>query len=462
MTTSDRRGTAPSTGRRAGAKIDLLVDLLRHHSDLTHDDLISDALYAKLLAAAGRELFELLFVGGLNADVAQALGRFTEEEIDLLRVKLSFEGHSQPWLAGLPWEYLHTPLGDAHFDEPGVFLWDQAELMLSRRLEARNVRPIGDATPLNVLLVCPRPPHRGDEDPEVEQVDPTKVIEKFQTLAAKGKIRLHTLIDDPSEEPVERPERVTRSALLRRVKDKTQAPVILHFLGHGRNFGGEGQLLLSRADGTQDWIDARHFADSVKRRSVKLVFLQACESALPDQYIPFSSVAERLALSGRPAVVAMQYRIKTELATAFTEGFYDELLLNNSPIDVAVEAGRVRIDGEMDDRDRLAFGLPVVYLASHEGMLLDEQSAPGEEPVDRKDQPRASDPCPNCGTIRTEPTPRAAIGVACRSAVAKAMPPDPFTTSTAMNASRGSTVSRRSWSRRPFPAARRRREPTAS
>ena len=99
---------------------------------------------------------------------------------------------------------------------------------------------------------------------------------------------------------------------------------------------------------------------------MKLAFLQACETAsaaAPDPYVSFSGVARQLAALGLPAVIAMQYRIKAELATAFADAFYDALITENKPVDMAVEAGRQAIGDVHDDRDRLAFGLPVVYLS---------------------------------------------------------------------------------------------------
>jgi hypothetical protein len=379
------------------AAIDLLAELLRHHSDVSHDDLISDDLFEELLRVAGRELFDLLFVGALRSEIATALTRVTRGDTHLLRIKLEFEGQHQAWLAELPWEYLHTPLDDDLFDAPGVFLAKRAELMLSRRLESRYLRKLGDAVPLDVLLICPRPPKRATGDPV--PVNPGRVIEKFAQLEETGRVRLHRLVDPDSDVPVEDPKWVTRQAIKEAIRDHPTGPVIVHFLGHGRREGGKGQLLLSKADGRPHWIDAASFAELFGRQSLKLVVLQACDTAIPDQYVPFSGVAMALARAGLPAVVAMQYRIKTGVATAFTEAFYDKLLNDNTPIDVAVEAGRERLAEHLDARDRLAFGHPVVYLASHDGMLLDEPG-PRQDPVDRNDRPGPAGNCPQCTASR--------------------------------------------------------------
>lgn len=378
------------------ATLGLLVQLLEHHSDLERMDRISDDLYKGLLRVVGQQLFALLFVNRLKHQLAQALDEVTEHG-HLLRVKLRFGGTDAHvgWLAGLPWEYVHTPAADKDL-EP-FFVSRHAELMLSRRLPARRERPLGDPRPLTVLLVSPNPRSPGESDVDAERfypVDAAKVDEKLRELHEAGTINLRTLIDPPPGPPMEEIKWATVGALQERVRE-SPGPVIVHFLGHGRRMDQSGQLLFSRADGTRHWVDATRFSALLRRTSIKLVFLQACDSNLPDPYVPLSSVAMGVALSGVPAVVAMQYRIRAELANDFTETFYDELLVNNRPIDVAVEAGRERIEDRIDERDALAFGLPVVYLTSHAPMLTGEP-ARAEEPVDRGDTAGPAK-CPRCG-----------------------------------------------------------------
>ena len=390
-------GDLARTPERSSA-LSLLVKLLRHHSDLDRkEDRISNELYGVLLRVVGQQLFALLFVGDLKVQVADAIDRVREGKI-LLRVRLSFTGADRDSLAELPWEYVHTPPGDGLFDDPGVFLSKRAELMLSRLLPSRRRRDLGDRKPLSVLLVSPNPIVRGDsagDENNLARVDARSVAETLKELQDEHMIRLSQLVDDPAGAPVEYPNWVTTQVFKQRIRQLEPGPVIVHFIGHGRHYKGRGQLLFSRSDGSAHWVDALDFTDDVERNSVKLVFLQACHSALPHPYIPFSSVAMALAGSGLPGVVAMQYRIKAELANEFTKGFYDELLRHNSPIDVAVEAGRERIDNRMDDRDRLAFGLPVVYLTSHDRMLIDDRGAASED-LEGKGNELSLVPCPRC------------------------------------------------------------------
>ena len=360
-----------------------------------------------MLSVVGQELFSLLFVDGLRGEVAQALNKLKEGQLDLLRIKLWFSGSHEEWLASLPWEYVRTPAGDTQFDGRGVFLSQHAELVLSRRVQSPSLRRFGqDQRPLTVLLVSPNPgkPEIGpDGEPvpgQMDPVDPGRVVDKLQELEAKGLIKLQQLVDDPPGFPDPDYEWVTRRRLRERMRQDPK-PVVIHFVGHGRSREGHGELLFAKEDGSADWVDDETFAGIVgKSQTVKLAFLQACETAsagAPDPYVSFSGVARQLAALGLPAVIAMQYRIKAELATAFADAFYDALITDNKPVDMAVEAGRQAIEDVHDDRDRLAFGLPVVYLtADHEGIAAG--GALRGSAVSRGDVPQPK-PCVRCETL---------------------------------------------------------------
>ena len=389
------------TPQRRGA-ISLLATLLHYHSDQDMADKISDELYRELLSVVGQELFSLLFVGELHGEVAKALGKLNEGELELLRIKLWFSGRNEDWLAGLPWEYVRTPTGDTELGG-GVFLSQHAELVLSRRVHP-TLREW--QTPVTVLLVSPSPRKREvakdgrPSDEWLDPVDPGKVVDTLLEFEERGLISLQELVDHPPNAPAADYEWVTRRRLKERMKDEPE-PVLVHFVGHGRSREGHGELLLAKEDGSADWVRDEDFARIVGRsNTVKLVFLQACESAssgIPDPYVSFSGVARQLAAVGLPAVIAMQYRIKAELATAFAAAFYDALIANDRPVDVAVEAGRQAIQEIHDDRDRLAFGLPVVYLTGdHGGIAARVHRGPTHTRGDEFKRERRS--CPRCQT----------------------------------------------------------------
>jgi hypothetical protein len=382
---------------RRKATITLLADLLRHHIDQQHEELLGSKAYGNLLEVVGHELFELLFVGNVADEVERHLRELRAEELDLLRIKLWFAGSHADWLATLPWEYARTPPGHA-YDRRGVFLSQVAELVLSRRLQVDDPRRLGDEPwPVPVLLVVSSPGG-------LAAVDAAPMVEKLEELQAADRIKLELIVEEPPSQPAPYAWRATRESFSRAVRDFN--PVIVHFIGHGRAFQDEGQLAFAAADGTEDWISDQRVERCVRGcKKLKLVVLQACESALPDPYVGFSGVARRLAASGVPAVVAMQYSVRSATANAFGRKFYEALLIDREPIDVAVDIGRREID--LDDDTEQAFGLPVVYLRDDQSLGVPDAPRPGSPDVnviERHDAKAAPLICPACQTRQVDAT----------------------------------------------------------
>lgn len=402
----DRRPLELSDQRQR--TITLLANLLQFHSDQDKTDRVSHALYKDLLMVVGQQLFDLLFVGQLRQEVSSALNKLRADELDLLRIKLWFSGDHELWLASLPWEYVRTPAGDSAFDGRGLFLSQHAELVLSRRVKAPAVRRLAqDKKGFKVLLISPNPTRIEVEGggtvasaDGLDPVDPGKLVEYFEKLRGDGQINLVSLVDMPHGPLDPDYQWVTRDRLKEAMKDEPR-PVIIHFLGHGRVRNGHGELLFASENGTQDWVSDDDFTGILEKSKVlKLAFLQACESAAAptaDQYVSFSGVARQLAASGVPAVIGMQYRVTAETSTKFASAFYESLIRSNTPVDLAVEKGRQAIEDVHDDRERLAFGLPVLYLAAdHQGLTA--PVTPGLNPVSRGDSIELR-PCPRCRTL---------------------------------------------------------------
>jgi len=376
--------------------IALLVDLLQQSTDVerVETDLEKTLgrsgdrfIYNDLLMVTGHELFDLLFTSGsdLRGEVIKQLARLQDGAIRRLRVKLCFD---DAWLASLPWEYTRTPPEEKELDLNGVFLSQMAELLLSRRVDVTN-RDLTSSTPIRVLLVCSSPPYEDG----IEPVDAAPVIAKLKALQRARLVTLESLVEAPKPprpRPDWRPEvtRATFQAAIKRLK-----PHIVHFVGHGRCFNGAGQLVFSTENGREDWVSAEEFKRLINAANPpKLVFLQACESALPDPYVSFSGVARTLAAARVPAIIGMQYRVRSSTASAFACEFYNALLVRSLPISSAVQAGRQEI------ADGRGFGLPVLYLSTDTGFLVPQAPLGPTRMVaiDRHDGPATQD-CPRCG-----------------------------------------------------------------
>jgi hypothetical protein len=158
---------------------------------------------------------------------------------------------------------------------------------------------------------------------------------------------------------------------------------VLHFVGHGGydEDTGSGYLVLSDEQGSSLPVSATRIgAAAASSGDLRLVVVNACDSASTGAAGGFSSTAAKLMREGIPAVVAMQYEITDTAALAFAAGFY-EALARGKPVDQAVTKAReiLRVT-----QNSLEFATPVLFLASDETQLFDVTAASpsSKEPVE--------------------------------------------------------------------------------
>jgi len=379
---------------RRAETIELLISLLQLLTDLLRDRPLSDDnpiyieaqdAFNRLVRILGEQLYEVLFAGTIGMLLEQQLN---EDGVDLVRIQLEFTGQRAEKLSSWPWEYLHRRREEKKFHS-GDFLALVTQLVLNRRLTPGTIlsdTSLSTSPPVRVLLVAASPR-------DLTAVNASAVKTVIKELNRKSPLQgadlLIDLDDDLVEPPFELSEDYRPAASFAAFKKKIQTfkPHIVHFIGHGqRKPSGGGQLAFVGADGRKDWWDDEDFARAVAAvKGVKLVFLQACESALPDPYIGISGVARMVAHRDIPAVVAMQYKVEKEVADMFATTFY-QALTQGMPVDLAVKIGRNAIS-DMQQIQSKAFGLPVLYLRNHEGMFASHPSGAGLDAI----------PCPKCG-----------------------------------------------------------------
>ena len=185
--------------------------------------------------------------------------------------------------------------------------------------------------------------------------------------------------------------------------EKTFRPHIVHFIGHGDKAHGLAlkmtkQELDNRAKDNRPyketaWHDSKTISDLFSDDPPpRLVFLHACDCAQPDTLDGFSDLARELALARIPAVVAMQYKIKTGDGALFARVFYQELS-NGCDVDEAVRAGREVLGnpdyGGMGSWSDRRFGTLVVYLQSEKAII---EMPPAFDP-----EKKVACPNPECG-----------------------------------------------------------------
>jgi hypothetical protein len=320
----------------------------------------------------------------------------------VLRISLEFQENASSLWGGWPWEYLHSPKRDG-VGYSGHFLALETVLMLSRRV-FHLPQTLEFRSPLKVLLVVAMPDQREKVLPQAvisklkELKDATATKEGMEENGYNIRFEFDQLIDKPKEEALLNQSveyQATRFNLEKKVR--IYEPHIIHFIGHGRFDDNENRATIDliQEGFRPDPIAEGDFASKIKTPNLRLVFLQACESAKGNPFTSVSGMARSLALQHIPAIIAMQDKIENINAGEFACAFYEELARTRS-IDKAVTAGRKAIHDQSDASQRVAFAVPVLYLESQLGILspVDETKPPAPiiTPPDKQ-------PCPRCKSL---------------------------------------------------------------
>ncbi|HVR98697.1 MAG TPA: CHAT domain-containing protein, partial [Thermoanaerobaculia bacterium] len=161
---------------------------------------------------------------------------------------------------------------------------------------------------------------------------------------------------------------------------------VCHFMGHG-GFdarSGQGTLYFADSHGAPVPVTGSLLASHLAGHdSLRLVFLNACDTARTRSGAPFAGVATALLRAGLPAVLAMQRPIRDGSALELSRTVYRRLALGD-PIDAAVTEGRLAI--ARGHGALLEWGTPVLFSRVEDGHLF---AAP--EPVPAP-HPRRSAP----------------------------------------------------------------------
>lgn len=298
------------------------------------------------LEELGDRLFKALFRGPVRSCWVASLAESAQDPHRGLRLKLQLnliDPVVAP-LAELPWEYLYSL-------EHGGFLGLQRKTPILRHMRlplAMGRAPV--AQPLRLLIVSSQPRTMSRLSLREEG---TKIADTLGALPGVETLPLH----NPSIDAL-------RELLLR------EDFHVLHFMGHGGFDPESGQGVLYFADPEERQVPvggtllASHLADLP---SLRLVFVNACETARSSSRAPFAGVATALLRAGLPAVVAMQRPIGDESALEFSRAVYRRLAAGD-PIDAAVTEGRLAIT--RGRRAPFEWGTPVLFLRAEDGRLF--------------------------------------------------------------------------------------------
>lgn len=347
-----------------------LLELQRRITVALQQSRPHDAGIEDELERLGEQLYGAIFpMGPVHVVLTRALWdvlRSPEEQRHRLLVFLHFDPRDPKtaWLAEFPWDVLRVPLS------PVRHAALDRRLSIARLLDVTPPpEPQPVVGPLKVLLVRAGAQELGGLELGLEQ---DSIIEALSSISG---IECRSL---------DMPRRLDLQRMLRDFN-----PHVLHLMGHGKvdEGTGSGWVYLRNDEGRPIPLRPRDLAEIVSGLSLRLVVLNACQSARgPLSGDGDGSFAEALVSQGVGAVIAMQFTISDKAARVFAAEFY-ERLAKRATIDDAVTEGRLAM--RMDVPDSFEWCTPTLYMRSRmAGVLL--QPAPLNEPPPVPAPPRRS------------------------------------------------------------------------
>jgi hypothetical protein len=302
------------------------------------------------LTQIGQMLFAALFRSNAEIRSVYTRAQGTLKPDEGLRLKFDI-GENEIEVSALPWEFLYDP------DQIGPMA--TLDTPIVRYLPQSSVLPrMAAQLPLKVLLTGAATEPKPDVNGALAEV--RAALEPLGNAVAVT-IEPH----------------LTRQKFQRLLRESYH---IWHFIGHGApaTDSRSGVLLFEDAQGDAERVSARDLGILLNRNSIRLIVLNACDSAKL-AIDPFRSVAPALLKAQIPGVIAMQLRVKQDAALAFSGEFY-RALAEGFPLDACVTEGRKAIIGVAGLRNA-DWGIPVVYTRAEDGgRLFDKPATPASMP----------------------------------------------------------------------------------
>jgi Flp pilus assembly protein TadD len=324
---------------------------------------IGDGLFRALLTQ--NDEMRLLYSGSRNALV----------DGSNLRVKLRIEAES---LGALPWEYFYDDL--VLKDYLGL----DAHTSLVRYVPMAQQTPrLSIEGPVRILGMAanPRTGTGVDFPRPLDVTDERARIDKaIGTLHESGEVNFQWVAGESYDD-----------LFAAMYKGPWH---VFHFVGHGGvDESGEGFVMLAGESGAAEEYSASKLLRVLRLAGpLRLVILNCCDSARGS-----SSLAQKLILSGIPAVLAMQFPISDQAAIEFSSAFYFAIA-SGEPVDGAVTHARIR----MQNKSPIEWGIPVLYMRAADGRIFDK-------PLPSPDSPTRSALAPPPTLSSSPPIPPSAL-----------------------------------------------------
>jgi hypothetical protein len=285
----------------------------------------------------GKDLFEALFPPANREFWHQSKGRAGDAGV--LRLRLDIRANE---LMNIPWEIIH---------DGEEYLALSARSPVVRYLHGNaSLRPFEINGPLDVLLVTSTP-HDLTQLPGVK-TELEMIRRSLKTPGSKIKVRrCETLAHATSQ---------TLHASM-------ESCHVMHYMGHGAFIRNRGYLFLEDSGGNSDWEEAETIGDFLRDKPLRLLLLNACDTAIPSSEESLIGVAHAAHAAGVPAVIAMQQTILDSAATAFAGDFY-QALTQAKPLEACLAAGRLAIKNRLGP-ESAEWAIPVMFSNAPAGAL---------------------------------------------------------------------------------------------
>ena len=298
------------------------------------------------LVKIGSRLFNLVITGNIRSVFDRAIGEIAVLGQAGLRLRFDIEATG---LHTLPWELLYAP--NEHFVACDL------HYPITRYIPTAHPSSLEIDLPLRLLVVIP---HNVPPYPEINS-DKEKQILTEALNGIEDKVSISWLEGN-----------VTLNDLIHHLPGHH----CIHFIGHGDIYDDHGVLLFNKEDGAADFVDDQRFAAIFSGHDqLKLVVLNACQTAARIDHDRMLGVAPQLVDHGIPAVVAMQFPIYDSAALLFSKELYRSLLQGpeRGLIDCAVTMARVALSADGMKHGLREFAAPVLFMRSSEGLLFDDE-----------------------------------------------------------------------------------------
>jgi hypothetical protein len=296
------------------------------------------------LKRLGQDLLEILLVGKTRDLFFTATGE--RQERQLLPLEVIAE---DPEVAGWPWEYLYDPAADAFISQE----FHPISRSIFTSTKPSLCGPVDGK--VRLLIILGVPPDDSDTMPKEEV---KYISDVFSSQLDDERFEITVLNAEDYQQLI--------SYLTTRQFE------IVHYFGHaGFNYEeGEGYLSIKRPGKDKFHMPANMFARLLRDRGIRLVFLNACKTAIGalTENPGRSSIAAALLDRGIPAVIATQFSLPESSAHFLAATIYNTLL-TGKPIGDAIRDGRNAM-GFSDSAQFFDWGIPVLYSTIHTQIIL--------------------------------------------------------------------------------------------